>query len=268
MFRNLPPLCKGIVVALAGSALLSLIIPGIMISVMPLYPQLFIGKFQLWRALTYPFFMLASMRGLLAAIFTLLWTAIIIAMFGGELETIVHTKRLAISLGITIIAGGILFSFMSSDGALAGPSILTMFLLGGFAYMWPKREISILGLFWVKAWVIAVAVFVLSVIPMTGTHLDSSAANLFGPIFGAFGAIVCFHIMYRQYRFGRAFLNRAEDILARKPTRKFASTKGIVLNDPKAIETRIDAILDKIASNGMSSLSKEERDFLLKNSGS
>ena len=267
MFRNLPPLCKSIIVALAVSAMLSLVIPTIMISVIPLYSELVVHQFQAWRLITYPFFMLASMRGLLSAIFTLLWTAVIIAMFGGELETIIHTKRLAISLGITIVAGGILFSFISSDGALAGPSTISMFMLGGFAYLWPKREISVFGLFWVKAWVIALAIFIFSIIPMNGTKLDSSAANLFGPIFGALGAIISFHVLYRQYSFGRTFLNRAEDILKRKPARRYASTKGIILNDPKAIEARIDAILDKIASAGMQSLSKEEREFLLKNSG-
>jgi membrane associated rhomboid family serine protease len=250
-----------------GSALLSLIIPGIMVSAMPLYPELLWGRFQVWRLVTYPFFIAASMRSLLPSIFSLLWIAIIIAMFGGELETIIHTRRLTIVLAITIVTGGLIFSVLSPDAALAGPGILTMFMLGGFAYMWPKREISILGLFWVKAWMIAVAVFVLSVIPMNGTRLDSSAANLFGPIFGSLGAIVCFHVMYRQYSFGRAFLNRAEDVLMRRPVRKAASVKGVVLYDPKTIEARIDAILDKIASNGMQSLSKEEREFLLKNSG-
>ena len=98
-------------------------------------------------------------------------------------------------------------------------------MLGGFAYMWPKREISIMGLFWVKSWVIALAVFILSVIPMNGTRLDLSAANLFGPLFGVLGAIVCFHVMYRQYSFGRAFLNRVEDALMRRPVRLFSSTK-------------------------------------------
>ncbi len=264
MFRNLPPLCKGIIIALVGSALLSLAIPGIMISAVPLYPQLLTRGLQAWRLVTYPFFVLASMRGLLSAIFNLLWTGIIIAMFGGELETIVHTKRLTISLVVTIVAGGLIFSLLSPDGALAGPSIITMFLLGGFAYLWPKREISVLGLFWVKAWVIALAVFILSIIPMTGMRLDASAANLFGPVFGAMGAIICFHIMYRQYRFGRAFLNRSEDVLKRKTTPRPLPSKGGGAN--KAIEERIDAILDKIASSGMQSLSKDEREFLLRNS--
>jgi len=259
MFRNLPSLCKGIIVALAASMVLSLAVPSIMVSVLPLFPQL-LFRGQIWRLVTYPFFMLASMHSLIGSIFTLLWAGIIIAMFGGELETIIHTNRLTIALGGAVIVGGILFSLLSSGGALAGPGILTMFMLSGFAYMWPKREISILGLFWVKAWIIALAIYILSIIPMSGMQLDTSAANLFGPTFGALAAIAYFHITYRQYSFGRGFLNKSEDIFKRK------RRPALDESSPKSIEARIDAILDKIASTGMQSLSKEERDFLLRNS--
>ena len=259
MFRNLPPLCKGIIVALAASMVLSLIVPSIMVLVLPLFPQLLL-RGQVWRLVTYPFFMLASMHSLIGSILSLLWVGIIIAMFGGELETIIHTNRLAIALGVSVIAGGILFSFLSSGGVLAGPGIISMFMLAGFAYMWPRREISILGLFWVKSWVIALAVYILSIIPMSGMQIDTSAANLFGPTFGALAAIAYFHIAYRQYSFGRGFLNKSEEIFIRK------RRPAIDERSPKSIEVRIDAILDKIASTGMQSLSKEEREFLLRNS--
>lgn len=266
MFRNLPPLCKGILVALIASALLSLAIPGIMVSSVPLYSQLALRGLQVWRFVSYPFFVLASARGLLSALFTLLWIGFIVAIFGGELETIVHTKRLTIALAATVVIGGLIFSFLSPDGALAGPGIITMFLLGGFAYLWPKREISLFGLLWVKAWVIALAVFILSVIPMTGMRLDTSAANLFGPVFGVLGAIVYFHIAYRQYSFGRAFLTRMEDVFSRRASKRPVPLKGGDENSPRMIEAHIDAILDKIASHGMQSLSKDEREFLLKHS--
>src|SRR5439155_20725840 len=132
--------------------------------------------------------------------------AMIVAFFGAELESIVHTKRLATALAVTVITGGLLFSFMSGDGTLAGPGIITMFLLGGFAYMWPKREISIFGIFWIKAWVIALVIFFLSIIPFSEFQWDTSASNLLAPIFGALGAITFLHVTYRQYSFGRAFL--------------------------------------------------------------
>jgi len=135
-----------------------------------------------------------------------------------------------------------------------------MFVLGGFAYMWPKREISIFGIFWIKAWIIALAIFVVSVIPVSGFNMDTSATNLFGPVFGALGAIVYFHITYRQYNFGTALMSRLDS--AGGPSRKTAFDAS----DPGSIEHRIDSILDKISTSGMQSLSKEEREFLLTHS--
>jgi len=269
MFRNLPPLSKGIIVALVASTVLSLAIPQLTVSALPLYSSMAIRGLQVWRLVTYPFFIMASMRGLIGSLFNLFWIGAIVAIFGGELETIIHTKRLTIALASTVIGGGILFSLMSPNGTLSGPGIITMFMLGGFAYMWPKREISIFGIFWIKAWIIALVIFIVSVIPMSGMQLDTSASNLFGPVFGALGAIVYLHAIYRQYSFGRAFLNRMEDTF--KGNRRTSSLMNVTKSktdstDPKAIEARIDIILDKIASSGMASLSKEEREFLLTHS--
>ena len=260
MFRNLPPVCRGIIIALVVSAVVSLIVPTLVVSALPLYPQLVLHSGQVWRLVTYPFFFVASGRSLIGSLISLAWIGMLVAFFGGELETIVHSKRFGTALAGTIVIGAILFTLFSPEGVLAGPSLITMFILGGFAYMWPKREISIFGLFWVKAWIIALAIFAVSVIPMYGLNLDTSASNLFAPFFGALGAMIYFHIMYRQYSFGRAFLARFNSTLTRqnKPTYD--------ASDPRAIERHIDAILEKISKSGMGSLSKEERDFLLKHS--
>jgi hypothetical protein len=262
MLRNLPPLCKAIVIGWIASAAISLFLPSIVQSVLPLYPPLALRGLQIWRFATYPFFFIISGRGLLGGIINLAWMSMMVVFFGGELESIIHTKRLTTALAITVIGGGLLFCLLSPDGALAGPGIITMFVLGGFAYMWPKREISIFGLFWVKAWMIAVALFLLSIIPFSGLQLDTSASNLFAPIVGAVGAILFLHITYRQYSFGRSFLNSFDGMAKRRSEKK----PTLDADDPRAIEHRIDAILDKISKSGMQSLSKEEREFLLRHS--
>jgi hypothetical protein len=262
MFRNLPPLCKGIIIAWIASAVISLAVPSIIQSVIPLYPALALRGLQIWRFASYPFFFMASGRGLLGSLINLAWMSMMVAFFGGELEAIIHTKRLTTALAITVIGGGLLFCLLSPDGVLASPGIITMFMLGGFAYMWPKREISIFGIFWVKAWIIAVAIFLLSIIPFSGFEFDTSASNLFAPIVGALGAIVFLHVAYRQYSFGRSFLNGFDGV-SRKRTAKRAVLDS---NDPRAVEHRIDAILDKISKSGMQSLSKDEREFLLRHS--
>lgn len=257
MFRTLPPLTRGIIIALIVSALLSLAAPTLVVSVVPLYPELAL-KGEIWRFLSYPFFILASMHGLIAALMTLLWTGFILVIFGGELETIVHTKRLTLALTGAIVLGGIIFCVLGHDSVLVGPGIITMFLLTGFSYLWPKREISVFGIFWVKAWVVTVVVFLLSIIPMNGLHLDTSAANIFGPTFGALAAMVYFHSVYRQYRFGKPFLDGVGNVFRRK------RTPGSM--NAASVESRIDEILDKIASRGMDSLTKDEKEFLLRNS--
>ncbi len=259
MFRNLPPLTKGLILALIVSALLSLAIPAVTVAALPLFPELLM-RGQLWQLVSYPFFLIASIHNLLASAFVVLWNGIIIGMFGGELETIIHTRALSIALGGAVVLGGALFALFSSGGVLAGPSVLSMFMLGGFAYMWPKREISLFGLFWVKAWIIALVVYILSIIPMSGMQLDTSASNLFGPTYGVLAAILYFHLAYRQYSFGRGFLNRVSGVFSRPQKPAFDA------RDSNSVAARIDSILDKIASSGMQSLTKEEREFLLKNS--
>ena len=258
MFRNLPSVCRGIIIALIASAVLSLIVPSLVVSTLPLYPQLVLHDIQIWRLVTYPFFFAASGRSLIGSLISLAWIGMLVAFFGGELESIVHSKRFGTALAATIVMGGILFTLLSPTGILAGPSLITMFVLGGFAYMWPKREISIFGIFWIKAWIIALVIFVVSVIPMSGLNLDTSASNLFEPFFGALGAIVFFHVMYRQYNIGRAFLSRFDSLAAGRNKIVYD------VNDSRSIERHIDTILDKIGKSGMESLSKEEREFLLK----
>jgi membrane associated rhomboid family serine protease len=259
MFRNLPPVCKALILALVVVGILSLILPGLVIIGLPLSAQAVLHHVQLWRLITYPFFFVASGRTLISSIISLAWIGMLIAFFGGELETIIHSNRFAIAIASTIVVGGIIFMLFSPAGTLAGPSMITMFVLGGFAYMWPKREISIFGLFWIKAWIIALVLFVVSVIPMSGLNLDTSATNLFGPIFGAFGAIVYLHFTYRQYNFGKSIMSRFD-------TQRSKRDATFDPGDPNSIQLRIDAILDKIGTSGMQSLSKEERAFLLTHS--
>jgi hypothetical protein len=257
MLRNLPPLCRYLIFALIGSAVLSLLLPSVEFAAIPLYPQA-VRSGQIWRLITYPFFFIASPRALIGSILNLAWAGMIIAYFGGELETIVHTDRLAKALGVTVIACGILYALLGGDAGLGGPGIITMFMLGGFAYMWPKREISIFGIFFVKAWIVALVLFIISILPTAGFLSDATASHLFGPIAGALGAVIYLHIMYRQYSFGRSVLNRMEDVS--KPKKK----ANIITS--MSAQQRIDMILDKITRTGIDSLTEEEREFLMRNS--
>lgn len=261
MLRNLPPLCRYLIFTLIASALLSLVLPSVEFAVIPLFPAAVLHGLQIWRLITYPFFFIASPRALIGSIINLAWAGMIIAYFGGELETIIHTDRLAKALGATVIITGVAYALFDAEGGLGGPSIITMFFLGGFAYMWPKREISIFGIFFVKAWIVALALFIFSILPTGGFLADATASHLVGPTAGALGAIIYLHITYRQYSFGRSALKTvAGGLRAAQPKRN-----ATIISSMSA-QQRIDMILDKITRSGIDSLSEEEREFLMRNS--
>jgi hypothetical protein len=258
MIKNLPPVTRALVIALGVSFLFSVIASTLALSALPLYPPLVL-RGHVWRLITYPFYYFSPMAGVVGNLMKLLWTGMLFVYFGAELEAIIHAKRFGTWAAITVVSGGILFTVFSPDGALAGPAVLTMFMLAGFAYMWPTRQIAIFGIFWIKSWIVAAVVFVLYIIPLNSFNVDASASNLFAPIYGTIAALVIFHIAYRQYSFGRGVLSTFD----RAP--KIARSTFDESN-PRDIERRIDEILDKISKGGVGSLSRDERDFLLKHS--
>jgi hypothetical protein len=248
MLKNLPPLTRAILIALGISLVAQLFLRDTWVAMLAMHGPSVTQQFEIWRLLTYPF--VASLYGALGA-------GLITWFFGSELEQIIHTPKLSMMLGLTILLGGMIFMLIDPSGFLYGPAMIGVFMLTGFAYMWPKRELSVMGLFWVKAWVIAVVYLVIMLIPTTSNRLDLRASAVFAPLFAAIAALVMFHLMFRQHSISTPSF--AKKII---PNKRPAED----MNDPKAIERRIDQILDKIASNGMSSLTQEEKDFLLVNS--
>lgn len=244
MLKNLPPLSRAIILALAVSTLASLFLRDTWVAMLALHGPLVTERFEVWRLLTYPF---------VASLYSALGAALITWFFGGELEQIIHTPKLSMMLGATILIGGVIFMLIDQQGFLYGPAMIGVFLLTGFAYMWPERQLSVMGLFWVKAWIIALVYLVVMLIPSAGTRLDLSAGAVFAPLFAAVASLVMFHLMFRQHAITPKF---AEKIIPNK-------RPSVDVNDPKEIERRIDQILDKIASKGMNSLTQEEKDFLL-----
>jgi hypothetical protein len=247
MLKNLPPLSRAIILALGVSTLAYLFLRETWVAMLGLHGPSVTQHFEVWRLLTYPF---------VASLYSAIGAGLITWFFGGELEQIIHTPKLSMMLGVTILLGGVVFILIDQQGFLFGPAMIGVFLLTGFAYMWPQRQLSIMGLFWVKAWIIAVAYLVIMLIPSAGTRLDLRASAVFAPLFAAVSALVMFHLMFKQHSITPKF---AEKIIPNKRPSED-------LNDPKAVERRIDQILDKIASKGMASLTQEEKDFLLVNS--
>ncbi len=249
MFRNLPPITRSLIAALAVTLILSLVTQGATSGLFALYGDYVLNRFQLWRLVTYPF---AS-----HSFFPVIAACALIYYFGTELETIVHARTLGVFVAIAVVSGGVVLILLDPKGIIVAPGFLSLFFLSGFTYLWPKREISIFGIFWVRAWVIAVILFFVSIVPMESHHMDLSAANLFPPFYAAISALFLFHIKYRQYALARGLLSSFDRM---RPNR-------VATTAPRSVETEIDMILDKISTKGMESLSKQEREFLMKHTG-
>jgi membrane associated rhomboid family serine protease len=248
MLKSIPPFSRGLIFALIALSLLSLVSPGIFGPLFVLSSDSVFNDFYVWTLATYPF--VSSMWGAIV-------TGFVIWSFGSELEQIIHTPRFAMMVSLVILLCGVTFILIEPNGSMYGPEVLGVFLVTAFAYMWPEREVSIMGLFWVRSWVIAVIYFVIAFIPKVGTRFDFSAHQILAPIFGAVAALILFHFSYGQHRLP-SFGNK------KSPSKR--SEPKDDASDPRAINRRIDEILDKIASKGMNSLSQEEKDFLLKHS--
>ena len=256
MIRNLPALCRVLIISIVASFVVGLFAQSMLAIGLPLYGPLVIPGMQLWRLITYPFFA--------PGIFTALGSAVIIYFFGVELETIVHTKRLSIWLAVTVLTVGVVATFLPSHPVLAGPQILYLFLITGFTYLWPERQISIFGMFWLKAWIFSAILFFLAIIPLESRHMDFSLSNLLAPLLSIGMGLLFFHVTYRQYRFGNEFLGRLDPLFGGKSG---ARKREETWEDKISVEHRIDALLDKISKQGMDSLTQKEREYLFKNTG-
>lgn len=261
MLRSIPPFCRALILILGLSAVIGLFMQGLWAGTLLLSGREVLEGFQVWRLFTYPF---------VTQIFGALSAGLVLWFFGSELEQIVHTGKLATMMMASIVIGGVLFLLIDRDGIMGGPSTISIFILAGFAYMWPMREISVMGMFNLKAWVIALIFFVIAIIPANGTRLDYSPSQIFAPTFAAISALIMFHIAFRQYSFGGAAMSKITNSIGSSVMRSgFARKTGLAkepeidLTSKRAIERRIDEILDKIAAKGMKSLSEEEKEFLL-----
>ena len=255
---DLPPLMRGLFLAIAGVTILGMFLPfslpGLLAMPSSSGPSgRALPTLELWRLVTYPFVLQASWYRIFSVIFTLGWLYLLLSYFGAELETIIHARPLVIGMTASVVLGALLFA-LTSHGMLAGPGILVMYVVTAFAYLWPEREISVFGLFWVKAWIMAIVILVVMILSPFDSTVTTRGAGidaLTGPLFGAIGALIATHLQFKQHSL-RVF------VPGRAGTRRGS---GVDVTDPSDSE-RIDQILDKINRSGIKSLTADELAFL------
>ena len=229
-----------------------------------LVPALVNTRFMVWQFFTYMF-----LHGGISHIF---FNMLVLWMFGAELEYNWGSRDFIIYYLVCGVGGGLLVWFTAFLGlsSMTAPTIgasgAIFGLLVAFGLMWPDRLIYIWG-----------------IIPMKALHLVLlfGAIDLFSGLTGSGGRIAVFaHVGggltgFIYLKFGWRMAVQFEGLANRMKRRKFtvidggrsASRKDSPRDSESGgvhpdIDEEVDRILDKIAREGMDSLTDRERRIL------
>jgi membrane associated rhomboid family serine protease len=171
-----------------------------------------------------------------------------------------------------IISHSFLPAFQSSNSSVLGASGSVMAILSALAFYNPNMKIQLYGAFQIKIIFIALFFWLMDIIKLSNGFDDKIAhfAHLGGVFFG--------YLAIRNINSKSNILNRADNfwqkiknffkpknIKSKSRTNTFKKDEDYAFEKNKN-QKRIDLILDKISKSGYESLSKDEKDFLFKQS--
>ncbi len=233
-----------------------LIIPNGMEFIFGISHDGFINKFMIWQPLTYMFLH----GGWMHIFFNLLG----IWMFAGELEIVWGRTKFIRYYILSGIGAGLFIALMNyiafvnfgSSAVTIGASGALYAILLAYAILWPDREVLLYFLFPIK---IKYLVLAFGLMEFFGTL--SSTAGTGGNIshIGHLGGIISGFILIRFMR--NSSFPKKQGISFFEKFKK----KNRLNNKKKVIDARIEAkriideLLGKIAKNGMSSLTQDEK---------
>jgi len=229
-----------------------------------LVPHLVTHRFMIWQFFTYMF--------LHGGIYHIFFNMLVLWMFGSELEYNWGSRDFLLYYIVSGVGGGLMVWFTSFLGLspstvpTIGASGAIFGLLVAYGLMWPDRLVFIWGIF-----------------PMKALHLVLlfGAIDLFSGLTGTGGNIAVFaHIgggvtgfIYLKY--GWRIAIHLEAFVNRMKRRRFTVIRGGAFKDKKRgagggydgdahpdLYAEVDRILDKIAHEGMDSLTERERRIL------
>lgn len=212
----------------------------------------------IWQPLTYLF--------LHASLGHLFYNMIALFFFGRALEVekgsdwlLKFFLGIGIAVGILILIKNLLFGqwlsmTLGASGAVFG-------VMTACAFYWPMRPVYIMGIYPVPM-VILIGFFVLMEVISLGSM---SQVSHFGHLAGVVVAFGYLHLsehtnfIYRLKRRIQDFKSKQRRRHIRVvDTQKRPNRENNIQDNKK----KMDAILEKVAQNGINSLSKEEKDFL------
>lgn len=223
------------------------------------------GLFRIWQPLTY-MFMHGSFDHLFFNMFSL-W------MFGSALENYWGSKRFLFYYLVCGIGAGLLNMLVPGAHVSVGASGAVYALLLAFGMMWPNNYIYLYFLVPIRTKWFIIGMIVIELFEGIFRSTDGIAhfAHLGGMLIGFL--IILYWKRHGGMTGNFSIKNWFNSLKNRKKYTRYEEVYDKVprsdeeYNYQKAQKERdIDAILDKVAKSGYESLSKEEKDFLFKNS--
>lgn len=264
----LTPVVKKIMIVNGAVFLLQQIIglkyPGYLENIFGLHHAGFILEFKLWQIVTYMF--------LHGGWFHIIFNLLGLWMFAGELEELWGSSRFLRYYMITGVGAGLFIALMNYiiyseyhlQAVTIGASGAIYAILLAYGMTWPNRTVLLYFVIPVK---IKYLVLIFGLIEFFGTL--STAAGTGGNIshIGHLGGIVSgliyiVTVMRRTARDGSARMQGGDNVISRMLKRLRLNKKKREIDTRIQAKKIIDDILEKIARQGMSSLTvKEKKDL-------
>lgn len=211
-----------------------------------------------WQLFTYMF--------LHGTVWHLLFNMLILYFLGSEIERALGSRDFLMIFVISGLLGGLGWLLLAAPGSVCiGASGAVFGLLGAYVALFPQRYITVLVFFilpvTMRAWVLAVVLGSIEFLLMTSAPGGQIAhsAHLAGLVAGYVFAYMLYRGVGPRWRLPRIRVLRNKTAGAQPHL-------TVLRNEPAAMadSEEIDRILDKIAQQGMSSLTKKERAVLEK----
>ncbi|MEW6095672.1 MAG: rhomboid family intramembrane serine protease [bacterium] len=213
-----------------------------------LTPVLVYHKLMLWQLVTYMF--------LHGDIFHILFNMLALWMFGSTIEARWGTKKFVRYYFLCGIGGGIATCLLSPNSIIPsiGASASIFGILVAYGMMFPNSIVLLFGLFPMKARHFVILFGAIELLACLRYTPDG-----IGHFAHLGGMVVGYLYLKNILNWNRITGSIAE--LKKKREKESIEKKQV---DLQSVKEHIDVLLDKISSQGIDSLSKEEQDFLKK----
>lgn len=219
-----------------------------LIGFLGLIPQLVFSKFTIWQIFTYMF--------LHGDFFHILFNMLALWMFGSSIEAEWGSKKFVRYYFLCGIGGGVATCLLSPNSTVPsiGASAGIFGILVAYGMMFPNSIILLFGLFPMKARHFVILFGIIELLACLQYTPDGIGhfAHLGGMVVG-----------YLYLKNILSFSKMTNSILEAKKKRERESIEKKKV-DIRLVREQVDSLLDKISSEGVESLSKEEEEFLKK----